>query len=1062
MSTECRTERRRGDVRAARLNGVDGVEVADDGRTLTVTFLGKAPEGVGPENIRIEGGRRITGIRALEVSVDREDDPELDDRMHITVDRTGDTSAYRLSIVRSDAYGRPGTTPYPGFDPRYDTAEFSFAVGRPTPLDCRDDEPCPPRILPAPVIDAPVIDYRARDFESLRSLVLDRMGLIAPAWSERHAPDLGMTLVELLAYTADQLSYQQDAVATEAYLDTARLRESVRRHARLIDYAMHDGSNARTFIALTTEEQVTLERDDYRFAAIDVTRLGPQERPDLGTVVLDEDLDRLPAGAALEVFEPLGSEDLVLRPEHNTIRLWTWGDEECVLPKGSTRATLRDEWAAGREDAREDEAPRERALRLRPGDVLIVEEILGARSGAPADADPTHRQAVRLTSVTPLVDELYDQPLLEVTWAEADALGFSACLSVRGGIDCEPIFDVTVVRGNVVPADHGRALAFCGGEPERFAVPPEPVVAASCRPPGFGCGDRGEDSPAAQLLYDLLERARSGRRLGPAEVRELHSVLGEEAVTRARLEIHLAPGTIDVERVLPATADAQAATLETLLAQVTYPRVRRPLRPVLSHAPVTQAAPYPDPRQVSAAQALLLAAIPGRMRERLEELWRSAVDCDGLSGTEIDELTVVFGARVVERSDLAGRPVHAMRELLARRARLLDAKLRRLEVLTARARAGTVLDRFITWEITHSWGERYAVGLDPDDPVLAGPAAALAGDPRAALPAVRASVGSMEWTPRRDLLTSGPRDRHLVGEVRSDGRLALRFGDGRHGAAPAPASTLRVAYRVGNGTAGNLPAEAITHLVVCRATEGEEGQALTALTAVTAVRNPLPATGGTEPEALDEVRQSAPLALERTRLRAVTPQDYADLAAAVPGVQRAAAEPRWTGSVQEMHVAVDALGTEEPGETLLDAVAHRLEGYRRIGHDLVVRPAALVPLDIRVEVCVAPGYQRGHVLAELRRVLGNRRLPDGARGFFHPDALTFGEPVRVSRLVAVAAAVPGVLSARVTRLRRLFGRDDGELAAGLLRLGPLEIAQCDNDPDRPENGLLTLVLGGGR
>ena len=48
MSTECRTERRRGDVRAARLNGVDGVEVADDGRTLAVTFLGKAPEGVGP------------------------------------------------------------------------------------------------------------------------------------------------------------------------------------------------------------------------------------------------------------------------------------------------------------------------------------------------------------------------------------------------------------------------------------------------------------------------------------------------------------------------------------------------------------------------------------------------------------------------------------------------------------------------------------------------------------------------------------------------------------------------------------------------------------------------------------------------------------------------------------------------------------------------------------------------------------------------------------------------------------------------------------------------------
>jgi hypothetical protein len=68
----------------------------------------------------------------------------------------------------------------------------------------------------------------------------------------------------------------------------------------------------------------------------------------------------------------------------------------------------------------------------------------------------------------------------------------------------------------------------------------------------------------------------------------------------------------------------------------------------------------------------------------------------------------------------------------------------------------------------------------------------------------------------------------------------------------------------------------------------------------------------------------------------------------------------------------------------------------------------------------------------------------------------------VSRLVAVVAAIPGVVTARVTRLRRLFGPDDGELAAGLLRLGPREIAQCDNDPDRPENGRLSIVLGGGR
>ncbi|WP_347566727.1 hypothetical protein [Streptomyces griseocarneus] len=55
-----------------------------------------------------------------------------------------------------------------------------------------------------------------------------------------------------------------------------------------------------------------------------------------------------------------------------------------------------------------------------------------------------------------------------------------------------------------------------------------------------------------------------------------------------------------------------------------------------------------------------------------------------------------------------------------------------------------------------------------------------------------------------------------------------------------------------------------------------------------------------------------------------------------------------------------------------------------------------------------------------------------------------------------------MVSVQATRLRRLHHQEDGELDAGILRLGPLEIAQCDNDPDRPENGRLAIEIGGGR
>ena len=79
--------------------------------------------------------------------------------------------------------------------------------------------------------------------------MLDRLAVTLPAWTERHAPDIWITLVELLAYIGDDLSYYQDAVATEAYLKTARRRVSVRRHARLVDYRLHDGCNARAWVA---------------------------------------------------------------------------------------------------------------------------------------------------------------------------------------------------------------------------------------------------------------------------------------------------------------------------------------------------------------------------------------------------------------------------------------------------------------------------------------------------------------------------------------------------------------------------------------------------------------------------------------------------------------------------------------------------------------------------------------------------------------------------------------------------------------------------------------------
>jgi predicted phage baseplate assembly protein len=266
-------------------------------------------------------------------------------------------------------------------------------------------------------------------------------------------------------------------------------------------------------------------------------------------------------------------------------------------------------------------------------------------------------------------------------------------------------------------------------------------------------------------------------------------------------------------------------------------------------------------------------------------------------------------------------------------------------------------------------------------------------------------------------------------------------------------------YRVGNGPAGNVGAGAITRVVLARGAGATLG-----------VRNPLPATGGTDPESADVVRQLAPFTFRTNPERAVLPDDYARLAQKYPDptrpqktpkVHAAAATRRWLGSWYEVIVAIHPHAVPEDVPTLPDDVAAYLEPYRRIGHDLVVRFADYVPLVVTLDVCVQPQFFRGHVEAALRDVFSNRDLPDGSRGFFHPDNLTFGQNVPFSKLVAVAQGVEGVWSVTVNA-QRLFAVPGGEPVDDVLVLGPLEVPRVDGDPSRPGNGQLIFNMRGGR
>jgi hypothetical protein len=318
---------------------------------------------------------------------------------------------------------------------------------------------------------------------------------------------------------------------------------------------------------------------------------------------------------------------------------------------------------------------------------------------------------------------------------------------------------------------------------------------------------------------------------------------------------------------------------------------------------------------------------------------------------------------------------------------------------------------------------------------------AMRTDARLAIPKIELTShpDSLRWTSRADLLSSKPSDRHFVLEVEDDGSARVRFGDDRNGRRPERGMTFTARYRIGNGAAGNVGAEAIAH-------------AVTSNGAVLGVRNPIPASGGLDPEQTDEARRRAPHMFRRQE-RAVTTDDYASMTARAPGVQRAAARRRWTGSWHTMFIAVDRTS----GAPLTDAVErdlrHHIDRYRMAGHDVEFDNARFVPLELELHVCVNPRSYVGHVRAALSRALA---------ALFAPDRLTFGQTVYLSPIYSTAHGVEGVDSAEMVMFQRRGFPESLSLKKGRLEFGRLEIPQLDNDPSAPDRGVLTLVLRGGK
>ncbi len=482
------------------LNGIDFVEfeVVGGAFILHLHFLHPLPAGafgllVDPSPIHIHGGTRIVGIAVKNATIGG---PNV---LDVEVDEQGDFSPYLISI----GWARDGAGvwryAFDDVDRLFSVAPINFRPGCPVDFDCLPVEDCPPGTL-----SEPALDYLARDYASFRQLLLDLVAQRNPTWVERSPADIGIALLELFAYEGDQISYFQDAVANEAFLDTARQRVSAKRHAKLVDYRMHDGRNAWTYVHAAVEKSgaipagiqlVTKISSAMRFnrtGAVPVPQ--PSAPPDLQkdaelNPIEPDDYRTDGALSQVRVFETTA--DVDVDPLLNELRLHAWGNEQCCLPRGAVTAHM---YAIDTTTAKAVRPP------IKAGDRLLLEEILGPTNGASADADPTHRCVVRVVSVNPdpstitvgvASDRMHDRlflddidvftnepkrvtvpvpvaqtlPLVEVTWMAEDALAFALCLTAKLR-DGNAVHNISVARGNIALADHGRTVS------DRFPTDP--------------------------------------------------------------------------------------------------------------------------------------------------------------------------------------------------------------------------------------------------------------------------------------------------------------------------------------------------------------------------------------------------------------------------------------------------------------------------------------------------------------------------------------------------------------------------------------------------------------
>lgn len=265
-------------------------------------------------------------------------------------------------------------------------------------------------------------------------------------------------------------------------------------------------------------------------------------------------------------------------------------------------------------------------------------------------------------------------------------------------------------------------------------------------------------------------------------------------------------------------------------------------------------------------------------------------------------------------------------------------------------------------------------------------------------------AGDTRWQQVESLAASSPADRHYVAQRDATGGVRLLFPDGTNGLIPLRGTAItpaviKATYRVGGGALGNVPANTRFNPAIPLIKQSSAP-------AAPVTTNPAAAAGGGLGEDPNRARALAPR-LFRTQERAVTRQDYIDLARQVDGVGKALAVA--LGWNQVVLFIAPSGRVAEPSELLTRDLLQFFESRRMTTTPVTIVGPAPADIYLAATVQAQPYFLQSTVRAAVEAAVAS---------YLAFENVDFGQPVFLSKIYDVIQSLPQVASLLVTRFSR--------------------------------------------